>query len=152
MSGSTLNPPEESRPVMGKGLTTGALGPSDSSDSGSDIRGAVQRPGEVEGELDEHALDGGESALASDTDRNGTGERASADGDGNLTLDGDVLPSGTDDIDDIAETVGGLVAADDEDAGANADDSDGPHAEFDDAAVQDAIAHSEDTSSKSAKP
>jgi len=150
MSGSTLNPPEESRPVLGKGHTTGALGPSDSSDSGSDIRGAGQRPGEVEGELDEHALDGGDLELGSDTDRNGTGERASADGDGNLTLDGDVLPRGMEDIDDIAETVGGLAATDGGDEGEVVEDK-GPHAEFDEAAVHDAIAHSGNVGSKAPK-
>lgn len=103
MSGSTLNPPEESIPGTGKGHSTEALGPSDSSDSGSDVRGAVQRPGDIEGDLDRHALEEGELAFGSDTDRNGTGERASADGDGNLTLDGDITPDSVENIADIAD-------------------------------------------------
>lgn len=46
-----------------KGHGTRALGPSDSSDSGSDIGGAA-------------AADIGDANLDSDSDRNGTGERA----------------------------------------------------------------------------
>jgi len=90
--------------------------------------------------------------LGSDTDRNGTGERASADGDGNLTLDGDVLPRGKEDLEDIAETVAGLAAADeDDDGGADVVNEKGPHADFDDAAVHEAMAHVGDTETKPAK-
>ena len=136
MSGSTLNPPEESRPGTGIGHTTGALGPSDSSDSGSDIRGAVKHPGDIEDSIDAHALDGGELELGSDTDRYGTGERASADGDGNLTLDSDIMPSGAESIEDLAETAGGLDNTDDN---ADAEASDGPTASFDDEEVHQAV-------------
>ena len=103
MSGSTLNPPEESVPGTGIGHSTEALGPSDSSDSGSDVRGAVRRPGDIEGDLDRHALEEGELEFGSDTDRSGTGERASADGDGNLSLDGDIMPDAVESIADIAD-------------------------------------------------
>jgi len=152
MTGSTLNPPEESRPVTGTGHTTGALGPSDSSDSGSDIRGAVRHPGDIEDELDGHALEGGDLELASDTDRAGTGERASADGDGGLELDGDVMPRGAETIEDLAETAGGLAGDDAEDADARVASADkGPHAEFSDDEVHDALAHSGSASGKPKK-
>ena len=152
MTGSTLNPPEESRPGTGIGHTTGALGPSDSSDSGSDIRGAIRHPGDIEDELDGHALEGGDLELASDTDRAGTGERASADGDGGLELDGDVMPRGAETIEDLAETAGGVD-------GDGSDASDvlvpstekGPHAEFGEEEVHDALAHSSEPPATAAK-
>jgi hypothetical protein len=116
MSGSTLNPSEEGQVEVGKGHGTGALGPSDSSDSGSDVQGEVRRPGDIEDELDAHALGQSEAELASDTDRNGTGEAASADGDNHLEPDGDILP------DDIEDETRGLLdetadPADDEERG-----------------------------------
>ena len=52
---------------LGKGHGTASLGPSDSSDSGSDMQGAP--------------ADAGESNLDSDTDRFGTGEIASGERD-----------------------------------------------------------------------
>jgi hypothetical protein len=74
---STLNPDEEPQQhVRETANTTGALGPSDSSDS----------------ELDNHALETGDSELGSDTDRHGTGERAAADGDATLSADADIEP------------------------------------------------------------
>lgn len=74
------------------GRDTGALGPSDSSDSGSDIAGAKRHEFDRDSELDEHALELGDAELASDTDRAGTGERSSADGDANLIDDADIEP------------------------------------------------------------
>lgn len=72
MSGtSTLDPdnmPGRPDREINKGHGTGALGPSDSSDSGSDVQGAPP-PGPGDTELD------------SDSDRQGTGERASVGGD-----------------------------------------------------------------------
>lgn len=68
MSGtSTLDPdnmPVQPDREVSKGHGTGALGPSDSSDSGSDLQGA-RPPGPGDTELD------------SDSDAQGTGERAS---------------------------------------------------------------------------
>jgi len=49
--------------ITQRGHGTGALGPSDSSDSGSDVQGAGAQVGDAN--------------LDSDSDRNGTGERAS---------------------------------------------------------------------------
>ena len=51
--------------ILGKGHGTDALGPSDSSDSGSDVKGAGSEVGGVN--------------LDSDSDRFGTGEVASSD-------------------------------------------------------------------------
>lgn len=91
---STLDPdnfPPESNPEP-SGRETGALGPSDSSDSGSDIAGAKRHEFDRDTELDEHALETGDAELASDTDRAGTGERSSADGDSTLIDDADIEP------------------------------------------------------------
>jgi len=103
MSGSTLHPPEDGRQVLGRGHDIGALGPSDSSDSGSDVQGAVRHPRGVESELDTHALEQGDLELNSDTDRAGTGERAAADGDGTTVLDADLVPDAMDSLADIAD-------------------------------------------------
>jgi hypothetical protein len=104
---STLNPDEEPQQVVKQTSgTTGTLGPSDSSDSGSDVAGEKRHEFDVETELDNHALETGEAGLGSDTDRAGTGERAAADGDSTLDPDRDiepdhiVRPSAADDGDD----------------------------------------------------
>ena len=97
MSGSTLDPDEEGGVEVGKGHGTGALGPSDSSDSGSDVQGEKRYPGDIEDELDAHAIGQSAAELNSDTDRYGTGEAASADGDNNLQPDSDILPDGVED-------------------------------------------------------
>ncbi len=90
---STLNPDEEPQQVVKETAgTTGALGPSDSSDSGSDIAGAKRHEFDVDSELDNHALETGDTELGSDTDRSGTGERAAADGDSTLVEDADIEP------------------------------------------------------------
>jgi len=90
---STLNPDEEPQQhVRETANTTGALGPSDSSDSGSDVAGAKRHSFDVDSELDNHALETGDSELGSDTDRHGTGERAAADGDATLSADADIEP------------------------------------------------------------
>ncbi|SDR32110.1 hypothetical protein SAMN05443245_4599 [Paraburkholderia fungorum] len=90
---STLNPDEEPQQVVKETAgTTGALGPSDSSDSGSDVAGAKRHAFDIDSELDNHALETGDSELGSDTDRAGTGERQAADGDSTLTPDADIEP------------------------------------------------------------
>jgi hypothetical protein len=61
-------------PVQPAGMDVASLGPSDSTDSGSDIRGAF--------DADE---------LSSDTDAEGTGERSSVDP-FNVRSDADILP------------------------------------------------------------
>ena len=87
MSQSTLDLTGEEAPVTGLGHGTRSLGPSDSSDTGSDVTGG---PGMDEGLSDEQARRAplkssghagrnlGDADLDSDTDRAGTGERGSA--------------------------------------------------------------------------
>jgi hypothetical protein len=92
MSQSTLNQTGESKPDVTKGHGTGALGPSDSSDSGSDIagnrglnhddglpfaRGTTSDPDE-DGAGANAGADIGDADLDSDSDRYGTGERGAA--------------------------------------------------------------------------
>jgi hypothetical protein len=108
---STLNPDEDpsraEQQVHETAHTTGALGPSDSSDSGSDVAGGKRHVFDVDSELDNHALETGDSELGSDTDRHGTGERAAADGDASLSADQDIEPDRIEDPlapDDIDET------------------------------------------------
>lgn len=104
---STLNPDEEPQQVVKQTAgTTGALGPSDSSDSGSDVAGAKRHEFDVDSELDNHALETGDAALGSDTDRAGTGERADADGDSTRALDADIEPDRV--IDPLANDDDGL--------------------------------------------
>jgi hypothetical protein len=88
---STLDPNEEEPHIVKETAnTTGTLGPSDSSDSGSDVAGAKRHDFDRDTELDNHALETGDSELASDTDRAGTGERAAADGDSTLDENRDI--------------------------------------------------------------
>jgi hypothetical protein len=96
MSGnSTLDPdnfPDPPDRVLGSGHGTGALGPSDSSDSGSDLVGAAGLAGEegldlgggTTSDLEAGSAGGtagpdvGDADLDSDSDSGGTGERAAA--------------------------------------------------------------------------
>jgi hypothetical protein len=105
MSGSTLDPaniPVGTDRTLGRGHGTGALGPSDSSDSGSDVHGGAGLAPELDPALGRGSDDdvelGGVVAdvyLDSDTDAAGTGESAAADGD-------NVAPDGADiDVDHI---------------------------------------------------
>ncbi|PPF02890.1 chemotaxis protein [Burkholderia pseudomallei] len=96
--GSTLNPDDEPREPGERSPSSGdsrTLGSSDSSDSGSDVAGARRRPFDVDTELDNHALETGDAELDSDTDRSGTGERASADGDSTFDDSADIEPDRT---------------------------------------------------------
>lgn len=101
MARSTLNQTGESKPEVGKGHGTGALGPSDSSDSGSDIagnrglnhddglplvRGTTSDPDE-DGARATAGPDIGDADLDSDSDRNGTGERGAAGRDSATPVD-----------------------------------------------------------------
>lgn len=92
---STLDPdnfPDAPDRTLGTGHGTGALGPSDSSDSGSDLVGASGLAGEdaldlgsgTTSDLEASTAGGtagpdvGDADLDSDTDSSGTGERAAA--------------------------------------------------------------------------
>ncbi len=97
-----------------RGHGTKALGPSDSSDNGSDLQGAPGLAGEVDGyglptndnETEQTFAGGtagpdvGDADLDSDSDRYGTGERASA---GRDTLGADGGDIDTDHIEDDGE-------------------------------------------------
>ena len=91
MADSTLDITGEEPPKTGKGHGTGALGPSDSSDTGSDVTGGPGLSGDVGIGLDSGTTedpdsggtrtagpDVGDANLDSDSDSAGTGERASA--------------------------------------------------------------------------
>ena len=87
MPNSTLDMTGEEQPITALGHGTGALGPSDSSDTGSDVMGG---PGMDAGLSDEQARrmprrvrgtsgrDLGDPMLDADSDRAGTGERGAA--------------------------------------------------------------------------
>jgi hypothetical protein len=92
MSESTLIPELEEAPVVSRGHGVGALGPSDTSDSGSDITGGpglaagefLELGGGTTSDLDQSqghgsaGADIGDSDLSSDSDSSGTGETAAA--------------------------------------------------------------------------
>jgi hypothetical protein len=107
MARSTLNTTGESNPVVRRGHGTGALGPSDSTDSGSDIvggpglnhedglpleRGTTSDP-DVDAAGTTAGADIGDADLDSDTDRYGTGERGAAGRDSARPVD-EVLTTG----------------------------------------------------------
>lgn len=111
MPSSTLDPDITPRPdrIIGKGHGTQALGPSDSSDSGSDLLGAPGLAHQIDFGLmtgttsdPEESTAGntagpdiGDANLDSDSDAEGTGERAAASRD-------TVAPDGADiDVDHI---------------------------------------------------
>ena len=113
--------------VTGKGHGTEALGPSDTSDSASDITGA---PGVVEGDVigldrgtNEDAdvrgtrhtagADIGDVELDSDSDSVGTGEHMTAGRDPQTRADNDIRP---DHIESISDIAGGEVESDVDDA------------------------------------
>jgi hypothetical protein len=101
MARSTLNTTGESAPVVRKGHGTGALGPSDSTDSGSDIVGGpglnrdgglpLQRGTTSDPDEDSKGAtagpDIGDADLDSDSDRYGTGERGAAGRDSTEAVD-----------------------------------------------------------------
>jgi hypothetical protein len=117
MARSTLNTTGESNPVVRKGHGTGALGPSDSSDSGSDIVGGpglnhddglpLQRGTTSDPDIDPAGAtagaDIGDADLDSDSDRNGTGERGAAGRDSTEAVD-ETLTEQDDGVESIDES------------------------------------------------
>jgi hypothetical protein len=101
MAESSLLHPQHTPPSTTKGHGTDALGPSDSSDSGSDVRGGPglnhddglgPRAGSTsDPDVDKRrataGADLGDADLDSDSDRNGTGERGAAGRDSALPTD-----------------------------------------------------------------
>lgn len=120
MATSSLYHSEETPPSTGKGHGTAALGPSDSTDSGSDIQGGLgmnhaEGLTTASGTTSDEDLDGqgasagadiGDADLDSDSDRMGTGERGAAGRDSTTATDQQLRVSGTDELID-AETVSG---------------------------------------------
>lgn len=115
-----------SAPVHADGKDVDALGPSDSSDSGSDVQGERSMPTTADnpGEWGAVVTEGG-----NDSDASGTGERASAEGEPPRDGD-DILPDrivdapGEDELDPDALTASDVLAADDEQVDQDADEPD----------------------------
>src|SRR6476659_1221070 len=126
MARSSLNTTGESNPVVRKGHGTGALGPSDSSDSGSDIVGGpglnrddglpLQRGTTSDPDVDSAGAtagaDIGDADLDSDSDRNGTGERGAAGRDSTEAVDETLTEHDGDGVESIDETGTGREAND----------------------------------------
>lgn len=106
MATSTLDPeniPEPDR-RLSKGHGTSALGPSDTSDSGSDVQGGLRWTAEADIGLDKGTYedpdsgrrdrsagpDIGDAELDSDTDASGTGEVATAGRDSDIEAGSDI--------------------------------------------------------------
>lgn len=106
MATSTLDPdniPEPDR-QLAKGHDTDSLGPSDLSDTGSDVQGGLRWAGEMDIGLDKGTNedpdtgrndmtagpDLGDTGLDSDTDSSGTGERAAAGRDSDIEAGADI--------------------------------------------------------------
>ena len=101
MAESTLQHDTDTPPTVTKGHGTASLGPSDSSDSGSDIAGGPGLNAEEglfphQGNTSDDDVDGrganagadiGDADLDSDSDRFGTGERGAAGRDGTQPVD-----------------------------------------------------------------
>ena len=119
MARSTLNTTGESKASVRKGHGTGALGPSDSSDSGSDIVGGpglnrddglpLQRGTTSDPDVDRQGAtagpDIGDADLDSDSDRYGTGERGAAGRDSTEAVDEELSEREGDDIEAIDESL-----------------------------------------------
>lgn len=103
---STLDPdntPEPDR-QLGKGHGTGAVGPSDTSDTGSDVQGGLRWASEADIGLDKGTYedpdsaprdrtagpDIGDAELDSDTDASGTGEVGTAGRDSDIEMGADI--------------------------------------------------------------
>lgn len=127
MARSTLNMTREGGAVTQKGHGTGALGPSDSSDSGSDVVGGpglnrdgglpLQRGTTSDPDVDSAPTtagpDLGDANLDADTDRFGTGERGAAGRDSTEAVDKTLTehdPDETASMDVMDDTLGERTA------------------------------------------
>lgn len=101
------------------GRDTDALGPSDSSDSGSDVQG--ERGFDA---LDEGEVGGDRSDLSSDTDAAGTGERGAAVHDADIVEGADIAPDRIGSLDDAVDALdaGDLEELTDDAADSNPDE------------------------------
>lgn len=120
MASSTLDPdniPEPDR-QLGKGHGTNSLGPSDLSDTGSDVQGGLRAVEDIDIGLDKGTMEDADShnieASGDTDDSTGTGESSTAGRNADVALDSDI---GVDRIDYINP-------ADDPDNDANMADAD----------------------------
>lgn len=114
MATSTLDPDNIPQPdrKLGKGHGTGSLGPSDTSDSGSDVQGGLRWAQEADIGLDKGTHedpdsgrrdmsvgpDIGDAGIDSDTDAVGTGERGTAGRDSDIAMGADIDVDRVDDL------------------------------------------------------
>jgi hypothetical protein len=126
MARSTLNTTGESRTATRKGHGTRALGPSDSSDSGSDVTGGpgldrndglpLARGTTSDPDVDSQSMtagpDLGDADLDSDSDRYGTGERGAAGRDSTEAVDQTLTERDRDDVEAVHESVPAREAVD----------------------------------------
>src|SRR4029079_11784595 len=126
MARSTLNTTGESDPSVRKGHGTRALGPSDSTDSGSDIVGGpglnrddglpLQRGTTSDPDVDaagaNAGADIGDADLDSDSDRYGTGERGAAGRDSTDPVDETLTEQDSDGVESVDESGGRREAND----------------------------------------
>lgn len=114
----TRIPGDDSQPPIPPGHSTADLGPSDSSDSGSDIAGAPGLAADAGLDADSGTTsdldraqgagpDLGDADLDSDSDASGTGERQAAGRDSSAPEAGDIGP------DRITRDPGGLTSGED---------------------------------------
>ncbi|WP_205609851.1 hypothetical protein [Noviherbaspirillum galbum] len=119
MATSTLDPDNMPTPDrrLGTGHGTSALGPSDISDSGSDVQGGLRSADENDIGLDKGTTDDpdsaprdmsagpdiGDAGLDSDTDSMGSGERATAGRDADFEAGSDIDVDRIDRISDLDE-------------------------------------------------
>jgi hypothetical protein len=123
MARSSLNTTGESKPVVRKGHGTEALGPSDSSDSGSDIVGGpglnrddglpFQRGTTSDPDTDAPGTtagpDIGDANLDSDSDRYGTGERGAVGRDSTEAVDETLTEHDADGVESVDESASGAA-------------------------------------------
>lgn len=96
-------------PTQAEGRDVGALGPSDTSDSGSDIQGELDLAPPTD--LDNTTFGGRQPGLGSDSDSAGTGERGAALLDEEAEDGRDILPDRIGSLQEEAEASEGATAA-----------------------------------------
>lgn len=109
MASSTLDPdniPESDR-QLGKGHGTDSLGPSDTSDTGSDMQGGLRAVEDIDLGLDRGTTEDSDSrnipASSDSDDSTGTGESSTAGRNSDVELSGDIGFDRIDEIDPGAE-------------------------------------------------
>lgn len=99
----------ERAPSQSEGRDVEALGPSDSSDSGSDVQGELDLASPVD--LDNTLFGSVQPGLESDSDSAGTGERGAALSDEEAREGNDILPDRIQNLADEAQSSLGLTDA-----------------------------------------